>query len=348
MVISTHEAGPGGELVDALRAAEVPVEEVGPVTGPLRMHPGLAPAMRSAVAAADVVHIHGLWESVQYEASREAEIQGKPYILRPCGMLDPWSLSQGRIKKRLYRAWRLDRMIRRAALMHYTSAEEQRLAEATTGRRPAIVVPNGIELAEFQAAGRTGAFRAAHLQGFAGRIILFLGRIHHKKGLDLLIPAFARARLDNTLLVIIGPGEEEQLRELRALSASHRIDGQVRVLPMLRGAERVAALADADVFALTSRQENFGIAVVEALAAGLPVIVSDQVNIADQISAAGVGVSVPLEVDAIAAALRAVVGAEAPAGFSAERARAFVAAHYDWEAIAARWSTVYTDLAERP
>jgi glycosyltransferase involved in cell wall biosynthesis len=113
---------------------------------------------------------------------------------------------------------------------------------------------------------------------------------------------------------------------------------------MLHGAERIAAMAEADLFALPSYQENFGIAVVEALAAGTPVVISDQVNIHQEISQAGVGGVVPTEIEPLAGELKRWMGDEKLRAGAASKAKAFVRERYDWEKIAARWEEHYRRL----
>ncbi len=172
-------------------------------------------------------------------------------------------------------------------------------------------------------------------------MVLFLSRVHPKKGVDLLIRAFARADLSDAVLVIAGPGEQGYLDELGDLVKRHHLNSRVLFVGMLHGRHRIEALVDADLFVLPSYQENFGIAVVEALASGTPVLISDQVNIHQEIVGAGVGGSVPLDVSAFGDALGEWMR-DANLRQSAQAlTKPFVAEHYDWRGIARQWESIY-------
>ncbi len=175
-------------------------------------------------------------------------------------------------------------------------------------------------------------------------MVLFMSRIHFKKGLDLLVPAFAKAGVPESVLVIAGPDTDGYAATVDALVKERGLSDRVIFAGMLKGAERIAALADADLFVLPSRQENFGIAVVEALAAGCPVIVSDQVNIHQEITAAGVGGVVPLDIPALAAEIRKWMSDPELRTKAAGHARGYVRQNYDWNEIARRWVQEYASL----
>ena len=128
---------------------------------------------------------------------------------------------------------------------------------------PAVVVPNGLSLEEFQQLPQRGGFRAKHPQVKDKPIVLFLSRVHYKKGLDLLIPAFAQAKLTaDAMLVIAGPVAQGFMPQLEALVREHGIADRTVFTGMLRGRDRIEAMVDADLFVLPSRQENFGIVII--------------------------------------------------------------------------------------
>jgi glycosyltransferase involved in cell wall biosynthesis len=285
-----------------------------------------------------------LWEEIQHVAARAAQQKGVPYVIAPQGMLDPWSLRQSRWVKRLYMLLRLRRNLNRAAAIQFTADLERELTAPLGLRAPAIIEPNGIDLAEYHDLPPRGAARQRH--GVPpGLMLLFLSRLHPKKGLDLLIPAFARAELEDATLVIAGPADSAAYEaELRRLVREHGIEQRVIFTGMLHGSDRLALMADADLFVLPSYQENFGIVVAEALACGCPVLVSDQVNIHRDIAAAAVGAVFPLDVDAIARELRRWGGDEALRRAAAGRAAAFARARYDWTVIARRWTDHYAAM----
>ena len=347
-VVATFSAGADLRVADQLRAAGVAVHTVGPVRGRLRAHHDLTPTLEHTIQAADVVHIHALWEPIQHHAARQARAHGVPYVIRPCGMLDPWSLRQSAWRKRLYLACRLRRDLHRAAALHFTSEVERDGAGRLNLQTPAIVEPNGIALDEYQALPAQSTFRAHHPQTQGRPLLLFLSRLHRKKGLGLLIPAFAQvlqASAAKPMLVLAGPCAPQYRRRLESEIASHGLSDHVIFTGMLEGEQKRAALTDADLFVLPSYQENFGIAVIEALAAGTPVVVSDQVNICGRIAEGQVGAVVPTRIEPLAESLTRWMSDARLREDAAERARPFVQAHFDWGQIAEHWATHYARLS---
>ncbi len=344
-VVSGRRADGDVSLADELTRLGVHVRLIGPVRGPTQWHPDLRRAMDEAVRSAEIVHIHALWEETQHQAAKAARRRSKPYIFRPCGMLDPWSLAQSRWRKRIYLALRLRRDLNGAVALHYTSDEERDLTAPLRLSPPAIVEPNGLDLSEFETLPDPGSFRARFERLGDRRFVLFLSRVHPKKGLDLLVPAFAAAELGDTMLVIAGPDSDGYAERVRAMAAEHGVADRVLFTGMLHGRQRIEAMVDADLFALPSYQENFGIVVAEALATETPVLISDQVNIYREIVEAGVGGVVPTQVEPLTEALRQWMGDAERRAAAGRRARPFVWERYDWSRIARRWVEHYRSLA---
>jgi glycosyltransferase involved in cell wall biosynthesis len=268
----------------------------------------------------------------------------KPYLFTPHGMLDPWSLKQSRLKKRLYLALRLRKDLAHAAALHFSDEIERDLTASLTLPTPAIVEKHIVDLSEFQTLPTAGTFRARFPAIGDRPIILFLSRLHPKKGLDLLIPAFAKAQTRDAMLVLAGPCDDDYKVRLTNLARTHSVLDRTLFTGMLYGSDRVAALVDAHVFVLPSYQENFGIVVIESLAAGTPVIISDQVNIHRQISEAQVGSVIPAKVDPLAEEMTRYLTFESLRTETAARARPFVFSTYDRDAIAQRWVEHYRRL----
>ena len=344
-VLSTWTRGADLGFAHRLRAAGVAVQLVGPCYPPLNWRPGLSRAVEAAVRAADVVHIHALWESVQHLAARAARRSGRPYVFRPCGMLDPWSLSQSRWKKRAYLWLRLRADLDRAAALHFTTAIERDLVAPLGLTAPTLVEPNGIRPDEFRDLPPRAEFRAAHGIPADAPLLFFLGRLHPKKGLDLFPPALAA--LPGFYLAVAGPDHDGYGDQVRQHAARLSVADRVRFVGMLRGREKLAGLAAADLFVLPSHQENFGNAVVEALAAGLPVVISDQVNLWPDVRDAGVGGVVPLRVDALTEEIRRWLSSAELRAEAGRKAIPWVRERYDWAAIARRWADHYRALVSR-
>jgi glycosyltransferase involved in cell wall biosynthesis len=211
---------------------------------------------------------------------------------------------------------------------------------------PTLVETLGLDWAEFSNLPPRGTFRTHYPQLGNAPIILFLGRIHYGKGLELLIPALAMMRRRDAMLVVAGPDAFGYRREIERLIARHRVEARVIFIGMIGGEQKLAALVDADLLALPSYHENFGLAAIEALAAGTPVIVSDQVNLHPQISSGGVGAVVPMDVTALAQTLDRWLDDGNLRQSAAAAARPFARKRYDWDEIARRWVGHYRGVLE--
>jgi glycosyltransferase involved in cell wall biosynthesis len=343
-VVATFRGNTTRDLAESLLRTGIPVEMVGPCHGTLCRHPDLGPTVHRMIGAADLVHIHALYEEVQHLAARVAARLGKPYVIRPCGMLDAWSLRRQRLKKVMYMAWRLRRNLDRAAAIHYTT-EMERLGSSPLKLRAAMIVePNGVLFDDFRNLPTRGSFRVTQPAVSDHPLVMFLGRVHPGKGLEYLIPALAACNVQEARLVVVGPDSGNHMYAMQRLAAVHGVADRVIFTGLLRGADRVAALVDADVFALPSDHENFGIAIAEAMAAALPVVISNEVGIAADVAAAGAGSVVPRDPARIAAELNRWLGDITMRRRAGESGRQFVFERYDWTHIGHRWANHYAKI----
>ena len=252
----------------------------------------------------DVIHLHALFSYPAVVAAACARRAAIPFVVRPLGTLNRWGMAQRRpwFKKLSFR-WIESGMLRRAAAVHYTSEQEAWEASLLGVEHRAAVIPNPVNLPA--AVPASGEFRVKHrLQDKL--LALFLSRLDPKKGLDLLLPAFAvlHSQQPRAALAIAGHGEASFVAGLKERAASLGLAQSIVWAGFLEGKEKQAALADADLFVLPSYSENFGVAVVEAMGAGVPVILSDQVGIHREVSQAGAGLVVECGVDSLSDALR--------------------------------------------
>jgi len=196
---------------------------------------------------------------------------------------------------------------------------------------------------EFDSDELSGQFRARHPHLGNDVIVTFLGRLAHQKGLDLLVPAFARVvqRFPDCQLVVAGPIEDAYGRAIEKWVRDWGIEGNVTLAGFVGGRDKASLLADTDVWVLPSREENLGIAIVEAMACGLPVIVSDNVAIHSDIAAASAGIVVRLEVAALAGALSKLVGDANLRRTYGINGRKFVQGAFSWNAAAMQMLAVY-------
>jgi glycosyltransferase involved in cell wall biosynthesis len=231
----------------------------------LRSSSGLTRALREFTPEADVIHNHGLWLMPNVEAGRAALLARKPFIVAPRGMLSPAALAFSRLKKRAVWALMQGNVVRRASCIHATSEQEHDEIRDFGLKNPIAVIPNGIDIPELD--------RCLTNATDAGRVVLSLGRIHPKKGLDRLVRAWAiiEAAHSDWRLRIIGPDELGHARELASLAASLKTQ-RVSIEGPVAGDAKTSAYREADLFVLPTLNENFAITVAEALAAGTPVI----------------------------------------------------------------------------
>jgi glycosyltransferase involved in cell wall biosynthesis len=247
-----------------------------------------------------VVHIHALFSYSSIAAAVIARRRRVPYVIRPLGVLNRWGMANRRpILKKLSLRWIELPLLRSAAAMHYTSQAEQleaRFAHPAIASLPSAVIPLAIEAANQSA--ESAQFFAKFPEASGRQIVLFLSRLHPKKGLELLLEAFARVRskVGSALLVIAGEGTAGYTASLRARANALNLSRDIVWTGFLGGDDKAAAFAAATIFVLPSFSENFGMAALEALAAGVPVILSDQVALSDEIRDADAGLVAPCEV----------------------------------------------------
>lgn len=248
----------------------------------------------------NLIVVNGIWQYHGFAVWRALRGTDTPYVVFTHGMLDPWfkrTYPVKHLKKWLFWPWADYRMLRDAQAVCFTCEEERRLAAESFWlyRAKGVVVPYGTNPPPAAAASQRAAFLAQHPQLATTRNILFLGRVQEKKGADLVIQAFARLlsrqpeALRDVRLVMAGPHDHAYGAGLKALSEGLGLQDHVVWTGMVRGDLKWGAFRSAEAFVLASHQENFGIAVAEALACGVPVLISRQVNIWREIEQAGAG-----------------------------------------------------------
>ena len=272
----------------------------------------LAGWLRKNVDQFDLVHIHALFSFSSTAAAWAARRKGIPYVIRPLGVLNRWGMENRRqfVKSLSFRFMEAP-MLRHATAMHYTSRAEQHEAEQTGATAPAAVIPLGVDTAAFQNLPDPELFLKQFPSACGKKLVLFLSRLDAKKGLDVLLGAWAEIRKSEIgnrksadwLLVIAGSGDAAFERGLRAQAERLGVTESILWPGFLAGAEKLSALAAATVFVLPSYSENFGIALVEALAAGLPCVTTMGVAVSEDIAASEAGLVVPPEKHALGAAL---------------------------------------------
>lgn len=310
----------------------------------------LAKAIRSAAESSALVHLHTLWTYPTYCAARICRKLDVPYVVASHGMIDPNSLERKRLKKRVYGRICEWPNLRRAHAMIYTHDEERRLAEsAVSGLPRGFVVPLGAD--DPPQASRTelaGRFFAQYPQLREKDLIVFLGRMHPKKGLDLLIPAFANLVSSHARahLLLVGPGDATYVSEINRRIEALGLAQRVTVTGPLAGESKWQALAASQVFVLPSYQENFALTVVEAMRIGVPVVLSKRVNIWRNVTDTGAGLACELTLDGVAGPIMQLLTdneLRTQCGASGER---LAATQFNWDRCVAGTEQVYHTLLE--
>ncbi len=251
----------------------------------------LLPWLRQNGLRFDRVIVHGLWQYLGFAAWRRFAGSHIPYYVFPHGMLDPWfkrTFPLKHLKKWLYWPWADYRVLRDARCVIFTADEERIEARKSFWlyRLRERVSPLGIEDVQQDAEGERSEFLRRFPEIRGTRALLFLGRIHPKKGCDILIEALRGIDSKTGLsLVLAGPDQVGWSAGLQREITRLGVRVPIVFTGMLEGASKRGALAEADAFILPSHQENFGISVAEALAVGLPVLISNRVNIWREVQA---------------------------------------------------------------
>lgn len=285
--------GPTEQIV---RDCPAPVHALGPSSGSYHYNAKVVPWLREHAAAYDAVIVNGLWQYTGFAAWRALRRSVTPYFVYTHGMLDPWFKRRyplKHLKKWLYWPWGEYRVLRDAAAVIFTCEEERVLARQSFWlyRAREVVGSYGTSSPPSHARELSATFLAAFPELKDKRLLLYLGRVHEKKGGDLLVEAFARVLADaqDLRLVMAGPGEETLVQQLKNRAEQLGIASRITWTGMVSGDMKWGAFYAADAFCLPSHQENFGIAVVEALACGKPVLISNKVNIWREIEEDGAG-----------------------------------------------------------
>jgi glycosyltransferase involved in cell wall biosynthesis len=313
-----------GKRVDQSSGHGIWYERAGSWSGVWQAAPDLGKRLEKLIPAADIVEIHSLYLYHTWRASRLALQHGVPYIIRPHGSLNVRDRRHHLVRKKIYELLIENRTLQFAAGLHCTSVSESMQLPAKIRDR-AFTIPHGVDeeilsLPRFDERPISGA-------------ILFLGRITPKKGLDVLLVALSELvhRGVSARLTVAGAGEESYEREMTGLASQLGLSENVDFIGHVDPGARSTLLVNHDVFVLPSRDENFGIAVAEALGAGLPVIVTPEVAIAEYIDGTPAGLVVDRDPQSIAKGVEILLS-DHSARVERRRSAAEVARrHFSWE-----------------
>lgn len=304
----------------------------------------------------DVVHVHAVFSHSSLAASKACRRHNIPYVIRPLGSLSHLGMNTKSFRKKILWGLGVRRMLNGASIIHYTSAEERHQAEAQLGHQRGAVVPLGVgqeELEAYLSEVSAPAPEPAEAGGSGGNpdpYVLILSRLHPIKGLENFLRAFVTVRneapFQHWKLKLAGDGEPEYVSSLQKLVEGYGACDCVSFLGWVSGGEKLALLKQAAVLALPSLHENFGLSLVEALACGIPVLISPQVNLAPDIEAAKAGWVTDLRPEALDGALREVLQQEDEREKRGAAGRNLVLRRFTWSAVSAELLYLYETVAD--
>ena len=296
----------------------------------------------------DLVHVQELWHHPGYAACRAARASNRPCLVSLHGALDQWRLRRHAIRKWIYLHGVQLPILGSVDAIHALTPAERAAVSRFGIDTPVFVAPNGIDLLRPDEPPDTAGFLARHPRLAGKRVILFLSRLHVMKGLDVLVRSFITlaARFPDAVLLVVGPDEDGAGRRARSvLNRAGQLDRAV-FTGQLVGAAKRAAFACAELFVLPSYSEGFSMVVLEALAAGLPVVISEPCNF-PEVAQCEAGFVVPAADPAVAAAVGALLSDDDLRARMGRNGRALVADRYTWPAIAEGFAELYRKLVRK-
>ncbi len=324
-------------------------------------------ALKKNLKSFDIVHIHAVWNYPTAVAGHYCRLYKKPYIIATRGTLYPYTLSKKFWKKWFYYHFIAKRDLEGATAIHYTTEDEAEGCHPFLGlKNQAIIIPNGVDLSEFKdyglgdygVRGRELSLRESLRNRYPilkdKKIILFLGRIHWKKGLDLLIKAYAKLvkERDDVHLLIAGNDEDGYSKKVKTWLKEFSIPfistkARVTFTGMLTGKEKLEAYSGSDIFVLPSYSENFGMSVIEAMACGVPVVISNKVGIYKEIQGNKAGIVVDTNAESLYKGIKLLLDNSELRKEIANNGEKLVEEYYDIDKVAERMIKAYVEMLER-
>jgi glycosyltransferase involved in cell wall biosynthesis len=309
----------------------------------------LARFMASETRHYDLVHAHGLWDYPGYLAHREAHRLGIPMVVTPHGSLAPLALANDRLLKIVYTRVLQRQILRKASLIHALTRQEAEQVRAYGISTHTEVIPLGLDLDPDLMVGTPPACAQSGGSGSGSFIILFLGRVVPNKGLELLIETLAelKRRLHRPHLIVAGPYSEGYHNALSSLAERLHVTDSITFTGLVTGARKSETFASANVFVLPSYTEAFSIAVLEAMACGLPVVLTRQCGFPEAAEGRA-ALEVDPDVGQLSAAIEYLLERPGEAARMGQRGKALVERHYTWHTIIPRIIAAYKALVPGP
>lgn len=309
-------------------------------------------ALKQSVPNVDLVLIHSLYQLTSTAAAYYCRKFQVPYVVRPHGIMDPKLARRRRwLLKWAYIQLFEKRNLNCAAAIQYSSRMEDEMARHFIQvKSPSLLIPEGVSLKPFDKLPNRGNFRYKYPEMAGKSLILHLGRIHQKKGLDLLVEAFSRvaARRDDVHLVLAGSGDNGYVKQINKMLRDLDVFDRTTITGQVDEVEKLAILRDADIFVLASHGENFGISVVEAMACGLPVIISDKVGIWSEILEASAGTVTKCQPEEIADAIENLLNDSGLRMAMGQRGKTIACEQFSSDRMSESMETAYQAICGAP
>ncbi len=300
----------------------------------------LSKALKKNIPNFDLVYISAIWNYPTAIAAYYCRKYNKPYVVAPRGIFYPYTFNKKVWKKWPYYKLIVKKILEEASAIHYTSIDEFEKGHSFLGikNNKTFIVPNGLDLSEFKNLPLKEILRDKYSILKGKKVILFLSRLDWKKGLDILAKAYGdiSKKRNNIHLLVVGDGPENFKEKVKEWFRKEGIfEGEkITFTGMLTGKERLEALSGSDIFVLPSYSENFGMAIVEAMACGLPVITTNTVGVYHEIIEANAGLIVPCDPVQVGKALLKIIDNEELAKELSKKGKKLTAELFDFGEIA--------------
>ena len=310
--------------------------------------PGLHEFLDDQVRKYDLLHIHELWHHPHFTASKAARRASKPYVVSPHGMLSPWALGHKAWKKRVYWLSVQRSILKRAAAIHALSDDEVNHIRDRGLDNLVALIPNGIDPGDYQALPPRDALYQLYPELEGKQVVLFLGRIHPIKGLDLLASAFgeiARQRED-VCLVVAGPDNYGYRSQIESILREKDVLQKCVFTGMLTGREKLAVLGGSDILVLPSYSEVRGLVTLEGMICRLPVIITKQCSF-PEVTDAGAGLVIDTDSNQLARAMETLLDKVELRRDMGQKGRKLVLERFTWDRVAGRMLDLYGQILNK-
>ena len=299
----------------------------------------------------DIIYIPAIWNFPVLIGSIASILSQKPFIISPRGSLYEETFKiKSKNKKIFYYYLFAKHYIVKATAIHFTAApEKEEFFSYFKLNNKSFIIPNGIDLSKFKNLPDKGSFISKYPMLKGKKYILFLGRITPKKGLDILVKAFKSLsqEYEDLHLIIAGPNNEGYEEKIKVLLKELKVIEKVLFVGMLTGKEKISAFVDSEIFILPSYSENFGMAVIEAMACGVPVIISNKVGIYKEIDENKAGIVVDVTPESLYNGIKSLLSDEGLKKETAMRGKRFVENYYNINRVADMMIKAYEEILNK-